>query len=122
MGSFIRLSGIMAAVALAGAALTAAAPAAQAQAMPGSTGTIRVPCSSAALITAINTANDGGGATLVLPWDCTYNITTPATAADGLPLITGSISMVGGTNTVISRSLVALTAFRILVPPQGHSA
>ena len=58
-----RLSGIMAAVTLAGAALTTAAPAAQAQAMPGGLGTISVPCSTAALITAINTANTGGGAT-----------------------------------------------------------
>ena len=114
MGSFIRLSGIMAAVALAGAALTAAAPAAQAQAMPGGTGTSRVPCSTAALVTAINTANSGDGATLVLSLDCTYTITTPATVNDGLPIITGHISLVGGANTVISRDVDALTRFRIL--------
>ena len=46
----------MAAVALAGAALTAAAPAALAQPAV-SAATINVPCSTAALVSAINTAN-----------------------------------------------------------------
>jgi hypothetical protein len=114
MRSFVRSSGIMAAVAIAGAALTAAAPAAQAQAVVGTLGAIRVPCSTDALAAAINTANSGGGATLSLAGNCTYTITTPTTAATGLPAITGYIGLMGGKNTVISRSSAASTAFRIL--------
>ncbi len=108
MGSFVRLSGSMAYVALAGAALTAALPAAQAQAQLQTV----VPCSADALAAAISTANSHSAATLVLPGNCTYDITTPATGADGLPVITGSITLAGGANTVIRRSAVA--AFRIL--------
>jgi hypothetical protein len=58
-------------------------------------------------------------ATLVLPGNCTYVITTPATAADGLPVISGHISLVGGRNAAIRRSPVALTAFRILAVAAG---
>lgn len=114
MGSFVRLPGCMAAVALAGVALMAAAPAAQAQAMDGGTEIIRVPCRTDALVTAINTANSSSAATVVLRGNCTYNITTPATPADGLPAITGRIKLVGGSKTVIKRSPAALTAFRVL--------
>jgi hypothetical protein len=117
MGSFVRRSGIMAAVAIAGAAFTAAAPAAQAQAVVGGLGTISVPCSTAALVTAITAANSGGGATLTLAGNCTYTITTPAVAGDGLPVITGHITLQGGTHTVISRN--SLTAFRILDVASG---
>jgi hypothetical protein len=112
MGSFVRLSGSMASVALAGAALTAALPAAQAQAQVQAGPQTMVPCSADALATAISTANSHSAATLVLPGNCTFDITTPATVADGLPLITGSITLAGGANTVIRRSAVA--AFRIL--------
>lgn len=114
MGSFIRLRGRIAAAALAGTALTAAMPAAQAQATVSGPQTIIVPCSTSALVTAINTGNSLSAATLVLPGNCTYTITTPATASDGLPVITGHISLVGGNNAAIRRSPVALTAFRIL--------
>jgi hypothetical protein len=114
MGSFVRRPGIMAGVLLAGAALTAAAPAAAAQAMTATPGVINVPCSTSALATAITTANGGGAAVLVLAGNCSYDIQTPATASDGLPLITGHVSLVGGKNTVIRRSPAALTAFRVL--------
>jgi hypothetical protein len=114
MGSMVRRPGIMASVVLAGAALTAAAPAVQAQAMTAGPGVTSVPCSVSALVTAINTANSGGPSTLVLAGNCTYGILTPATAADGLPLITGHASLVGGPNTVIPRSPAALTPFRVL--------
>ena len=107
-----RLSGSMASVALAGAALTAALPAAQAQAMVDLQ-TI-VPCSTDALVTAIVAANSHSAATVILPGNCTYDITTPATATDGLPIITGHITLAGGANTVIRRSPGAPTAFRIL--------
>jgi hypothetical protein len=114
MGSFTGLRGSMAAVALAGAALTAALPAAQAQATVGGLQPIIVPCSTDALVTAINTANSLSAATVVLPGNCTYTITAPATANDGLPVITGHITLVGGRNAVIRRSPAAFTAFRIL--------
>jgi len=107
------MSGNMAAVALAGAALTATLPAAQAQAIAGLQ-SITVPCSTSALVAAINTANSSGAAAVVLSANCTYDITTPATVADGLPVITGRISLAGGANTVIRRSPAALSAFRIL--------
>jgi len=113
MGSFVRLSGSMAAVALAGAALTAALPAAEAQAVAGLQ-SITVPCSTSALVAAISTANSSGAAEVVLSGNCTYDITTPATAADGLPIVTGRIILAGGANTVIRRSPTAPTAFRIL--------
>jgi hypothetical protein len=121
MGSMVRRPGIMASVALAGAALTAAAPAVQARAMTAGPGVANVPCSISALVTAINTANSGGPSTLVLAGNCTYGILIPATAADGLPLITGHVSLVGGTNTVIRRSPAALTSFRVLDVAAGGS-
>ena len=113
MRSMVGRPGIMASAALAGAAL-AAAPAAAAQAVTAGPGVVSVPCSVSALVTAINTANSGGPSTLLLAGNCTYSITTPATASDGLPLITGHVSLVGGGNTVIRRSPAALTAFRVL--------
>ena len=110
MGLFVRLSGGMAAVALTGAALMAPS-AAQAQSMGGDP-TYRVPCSTSALVTAINSANTDSSATIHLRGHCAYSITIPATASDGLPLITGHITMVGGHGTVISRN--SLASFRIL--------
>jgi hypothetical protein len=108
------MSGSMVAAAVAGAALTVSAPLA-AQAQPAAGGpSFRVPCGTAALVTAINAANSGSGATLVLAANCTYNITTPATAADGLPAITGHVILQGGPNTVIRRIPVLPAAFRIL--------
>ena len=114
MRSFIRLPGSMAAAALAGAALTAAAPAALAQ--PAiSAATVSVPCSSAALVSAISAANTSlTPTTLQLAWPCTYSITTPATATDGLPVIAKNITLQGGTSTVIRRSPFTVLPFRIL--------
>src|SRR5579872_702394 len=100
----------MAAVALAGAAF-AAPSAAQAQAM-GDPPTFTVPCSTTALFTAINAANSFGSANIRLRPRCNYRINTPATAADGLPIITGHINLVGGFGTVIKRN--SATSFRIL--------
>jgi hypothetical protein len=77
-------------------------------------GVINVPCNANALKTAIITANGGGAAVLVLSDNCTYSIVTPASATDGLPLITGSFGLVGGQNTVIRRSPSALLSFRVL--------
>ena len=102
----------MAAVSLAGMARTAAAPAAQAQVAAGGLGNIMVPCSTDSLAAAISNANSHGGATLTLPAHCIFSITAPSTVADGPPLITASIALLGGPGTVISRDPVA--AFRIL--------
>jgi hypothetical protein len=110
MRSFIRLSGSMAVVALAGTALTAAAPAIPA--LAAGPPPIRVPCRADALATAITAANSAGSAVLSLPANCTYNVATPATAADGLPLITGSVTLAGGRGTEIRRTGAA--AFRLL--------
>jgi hypothetical protein len=93
MKSFARLSGTITAVALAGVAVA------------GRQQVIYVPCRTDALAAAINSANSHGGGML---------ITTPATAADGLPAITAGISLTGGKYTVISRDPAAATAFRIL--------
>ncbi len=115
MRSFIRLPGSIAAAALAGAALTTAAPAALAQ--PAlSAATVSVPCSSAALVSAISAANTSlaPATTLQLAWPCTYSITTPATVTDGLPVILKNITLQGGTNTVIRRSPFTVLPFRIL--------
>jgi len=111
MGSFVRLSGTMAAVALVGAAF-AAPSAAQAQAMGSDPPTFTVPCSTTALVTAINAANSFGSANIRLRPRCNYKITTPATGTDGLPIITGHINLVGGFGTVIKRN--SATNFRIL--------
>jgi hypothetical protein len=118
MGSFIRLRGSMAAVALGGAAFTAALPAAPAQATVGGLQPIIVPCSANALDTAISTANGLSSAVLLLG-NCTFTISTPTTATDGLPVITGNITLVGGGNAVIRRSATASTAFRILEVATG---
>jgi predicted outer membrane repeat protein len=107
MRSVIRLAGIMTGVALAGAVITAAAPA-----MAASAANVTVPCDTDALATAITNANGAGGGTITLTAGCTYSIVTPASATDGLPVITGNINIVGAQGTTITRSAVAL--FRIL--------
>ena len=58
---------------------------------------VSVPCSVASLAAAITAANGAGSpSTLQLAPDCVYDIVTPATAADGLPVITGDVRRVGG--------------------------
>jgi hypothetical protein len=78
--------------------------------------TITVPCSVPALITAIINANsDPGPNTLELAPDCTCGLTasdnTGALGANGLPQITGEMT-INGHGTVIERS--APTLFRLL--------
>jgi hypothetical protein len=73
---------------------------------------VKVPCSPAALAAAITAANTPAGATLRLTAGCAYGITTPATAATGLPVITGNVTLLGGPRTTISRNPSA-AAFRI---------
>jgi hypothetical protein len=103
-----RPPGYAAALLLAGTAALAV-PAAQASAsIPGPA---VVPCSSTALITAIQLANrpvqmisDSGSAVIRLSPRCNYVLTTAVTADDGLPPITGDIAVSGGPGTRISRS------------------
>jgi hypothetical protein len=117
MGAFNKISGGVAAVTVAGAMLMAAPVAAQAQSMAGGLGAIGVPCDATALATAISDANSAGGGVLSLASDCTYAITAPATAADGLPIITGRVTITGGSNTIIERDVVPL--FRIMEVAAG---
>jgi hypothetical protein len=69
---------------------------------------VSVPCSETALVGAINTANAAPGAdTLNLAAGCTYRLTSShgsaADGADGLPVITSVIALVGTPN-IITRS------------------
>jgi hypothetical protein len=116
MRSLIGLCGIIAVVALAGVK-PMTAPAAQAS--TGGQQASWVPCSTDALTAAINRANNDGGGTLTLSGLCDYVITTPATASDGLPVITTDIRLTGGADTVISRAPAAAAAFRILEVAAG---
>ncbi len=55
-----------------------------------------------------------GPTVLRLSPNCVYDIITPASAADGLPVITGNVTLVGGPSTTIRRSPTAAAPFRIL--------
>ena len=106
-----RSSGYAAALLLAGTAALAAPAAAQASAaLPGPT---VVPCSSSALVGAVNQANTARSAVLLLSRGCNYVLTTAAAGDDGLPPVTGRITVIGGSGTQISRSTSA-GPFRIL--------
>src|ERR1043166_5356750 len=86
-----------------GGARRAAPVAARAQPMASGLGAIGVPCDVAALTAAINNANANGGGVLELAANCDYDITTSATAGDGLPIITGRVTIngAGATSTMI---------------------
>ena len=110
MGSFAKISGGTGAAILAGGTLLMASPAPSDAA---GARIIRVPCSTPALAASITAANAPGGAVLRLARRCVYTITTPASAATGLPDITGNVTLVGGPGTTIRRDQAA-GAFRIL--------
>ncbi|HEV8220464.1 MAG TPA: hypothetical protein VGQ05_09395 [Streptosporangiaceae bacterium] len=107
-----RSSGCAVALLLAGTAALAAPAAAQAS-IPG--GTV-VPCSSSALVTAIQRANSARFATLVLSRGCNYVLTMAAAPNDGLPPVTGNLVILGSGGTTISRSSSA-GKFRIFDVP-----
>jgi hypothetical protein len=97
--------------ALTGAALAGASPAGATPA--GGPRTVRVPCSAPALGAMITIANTLGPTVLRLSPNCVYDIITPASTVDGLPIVTGNVTLVGGPSTTIRRSPTA-AAFRIL--------
>jgi hypothetical protein len=110
MGSFARMAVGAGIAALTGGMLTAASPASATAAAR----VVRVPCGAAALNAAITAANSAAGRMLRLAPHCVYGITTPATAATALPLVTGDVTLVGGPGTTIRRDPAASTPFRIL--------
>ncbi|TQJ00481.1 hypothetical protein [Amycolatopsis cihanbeyliensis] len=74
-------------------------------------------CDTPSLVRAISAANDAGGpATVRLAGNCTYLLTEPTASggngADGLPVITGDVTM-RGTDTTIARATRA-PRFRVL--------
>jgi len=76
---------------------------------------VTVGCSSAALVSAIATANAGGASDLLLSPGCTYSLTAvnnTTDTANGLPQVTGPLSL-HGNGAVITRSATAVP-FRIL--------
>jgi hypothetical protein len=110
MGSFSRVTGGAGAAVLAGGTLIMASPA---PSMASGPRVVKVPCSAAALAASITAANTVP-AVLRLAANCTYSITTPATATVGLPTITGDVTLVGGPKTTIRRDPAAVTIFRVL--------
>lgn len=98
-----------------GAALVAGPAAAQAQ----SAAAIQIPCRASALVSAISNANSGSGGIIVLPANCSYDITAAAAPGDGLPVITGHVVLSGAHNTAIRRR--AGTTFRLFDVAGGGS-
>ncbi|MFB9623618.1 hypothetical protein [Nonomuraea helvata] len=107
----------MGAAALAGITLGAMPQAAQA--MPALAKAVNVPCDPDALVTAITAANGNGAGTLLLSPDCVYNYTAATDSGDALPIITGDITLVGGSGTSIRRDPTATDAFRVLQVASG---
>ncbi|SCK38860.1 hypothetical protein [Streptomyces sp. WMMB 322] len=80
------------------------------------TGGTHVRCNDiTALKKAINFANTHPNTgPITLASNCTYNLTSPDNADDGLPEITGSDVTISGRNTTIRRAPTATQDFRIL--------
>lgn len=72
---------------------------------------VRVPCSTTALINAINTANTRNDTRLILARGCTYTLTSAAGGDNGLPPVLKRIS-IDGNNATVQRDSAA-PAFRI---------
>jgi hypothetical protein len=105
MRSFARLTGGIGAAVL--AALTLGPASANAQ-VAAAGAIVPISCSPSALASAITAANTSVGTTTIqLPFSCTITIVTPATATDGLPVITGNVAIAGSQNDVIQRASIA---------------
>lgn len=80
----------------------------------------RVPCNDiAALTTAINDANTGGGSIVLAP-RCVYDLTRADNPDDGLPEITGNVR-ISGADTYIQRGTGTSSPFRIFHVKEGGS-
>src|SRR3954462_1847626 len=93
------------AVATIGALILALLPVAAASAKKPTPGThgqkTHVSCSQSALVAAIDAANSNGGGTLDLAHGCHYELTTsPDSSENGLPAITGAITIKGNHATI----------------------
>jgi predicted outer membrane repeat protein len=81
---------------------------------------VTVPCSTSSLISAINAANSAGSGSLSLASGCTYSLTKADNTTDGpngLPAITGSVSIAGDGATITRSGSAAFRLFE--VQPQG---
>jgi hypothetical protein len=101
--------------------LAAALGALMATTAAGAPSAAQVPCSvggPSGLIAAINAAKQAGGGTLDLAAGCTYKLTVADNDTDGgngLPVLTGRITIVGGRGTTIARGAASdIPEFRIL--------
>ena len=75
--------------------------------------TTRVPCNdTAALKTAIDDANTGGGSIVLAP-RCVYTLTTADNAGDGLPEITGNVRITGDGTTIERNSAESFRIFHV---------
>lgn len=118
MGSVTKAVGGVAAVMLIQAGMAAAASVADAQPI------VAVPCSPAQLVGAITSANMVGGRILRLAPRCDYTLDSAAgigpNGPDGLPIIRGDITLIGGPSTRIIRPASA-RAFRLIEVARGGS-
>ncbi|RNG23120.1 right-handed parallel beta-helix repeat-containing protein [Streptomyces botrytidirepellens] len=82
-----------------------------------------VPCGdAAALVSAVSDAVNAGGGTVALTAGCTYTLTAPAVTPgtngpDGLPVITGNVTITGLGATI--RRSAAAADFRLVEVAQG---
>ena len=65
-----------------------------------------VPCSAAALVAAVNSANGSGGGTINLAPRCDYALTTADNGENGLPVVTSRIAVNGNGATIDGTSSV----------------
>ncbi|GAB2825922.1 hypothetical protein GCM10027176_32910 [Actinoallomurus bryophytorum] len=115
MGSVIKVAGSVAAAALLQAGVAVSPSTALAAPVTF------VPCSTPALISAVNAANLAGSGVLRLASFCDYALTSAAGSGrgpDGLPVIHGNIVLAGGRFTRISRPPSA-PRFRIIEVQAG---
>ncbi|GLY71969.1 hypothetical protein [Actinoallomurus iriomotensis] len=117
MGSFTRSTSGAGIAVLTGGMVVAAIPAPATAAAR----VVRVPCSATALSAAMTAANASASAPLSLAPRCVYDITTPATAATALPVITRDVTLLGGPGTTIRRAPSAAARFRVLEVAAGAS-
>ncbi|WP_119096214.1 right-handed parallel beta-helix repeat-containing protein [Streptomyces sp. WM6372] len=76
-----------------------------------------VPCTAAALTSAIATANTvAGPAHLFLAPGCTYTLTAPDNPGNGLPQVSSDITIVGNGSTIRRQSATGFRIFEVTAP------